>query len=125
MVKPDIEPISVESIGQPLLKAAVHGLLDLHRTTKCRRAKPLIETAGRVRIKRWGEVLTIPAVGHRPLTDLDPDSLLELVERMSFSEVACTIRRSAQKSSARSSSVRTTVPTGGPTPTRSIRRTTS
>jgi hypothetical protein len=55
--------------------------LDLaDRIAKRRRAKTLIETAERIRIERCVEVLTITAEGARPLADLNPDALLDLVE---------------------------------------------
>ena len=64
------------------IPAAVLAALDLaDRIAKRRRAKTLIETAGRIRIERRVEVLTITADGVMPLADLDPDTLLDLVER--------------------------------------------
>jgi hypothetical protein len=51
------------------------------RIAKRRRATTLIETAARIRIERRVEVLTITAEGARPLADLAPDALLELVRR--------------------------------------------
>lgn len=76
-----IDPVAVAALVVSI-QAAVLAALDLaDRIAKRRRAKTLIETAGRIRIERRVEILTITADGAKPLADLDPDALLELVER--------------------------------------------
>ena len=75
-----IDPVSVAALILSI-PAAVLTALDLaDRIAKRRRAKTLIETAVRIRIERRVEVLTITSDGARPLADLDPDTLLDLVE---------------------------------------------
>jgi hypothetical protein len=64
------------------IPGTVLAALDLaDRIAKRRRAKSLIETAGRIRIERRVDLLTVTVDGARPLADLDADALLELVER--------------------------------------------
>jgi hypothetical protein len=76
-----IDPIAVAALVLSI-PAALLAVLDLgDRIAKRRRAKKLIETAGRIRIERRVEVTTITADGARALADLDPDLLLDLVER--------------------------------------------
>lgn len=76
-----VDPVAIAALALsiPATVLAVLGLAD--RIAKRRRAKKLIEAAGRIRIERRVEVLTITAEGNRALADLDPDALLELVEK--------------------------------------------
>ena len=76
-----VGPVAVAALVLSIPGAAPAALDVVDRIAKRQRAKSLIETAGRIRIERRGEVLTITTEGPRPLADLDPDGLLELVER--------------------------------------------
>jgi len=76
-----VDPVAVTALALSI-PAAVLAVLDLaDRIAKRRRAKKLIEAAGRIRIERRVEVLTITADRATPLADLDPDTLLDLVEK--------------------------------------------
>ena len=76
-----IDPVAVSALVLSI-PAALLAVLDLaDRVGKRRRAKRLIESAARIRIERRVEVMTITADGARPLADLDPDLLLDLVEK--------------------------------------------
>jgi hypothetical protein len=76
-----IDPVAVAALVLSIPAAALAALDVADRIAKRRRARTLIETAGRIRIERRVEVLTLTADGPRPLADLDTDALLELVER--------------------------------------------
>jgi H+/gluconate symporter-like permease len=76
-----VDPVSVAALVVSI-PAAVLAALDLaDRIAKRRRAKALIETAGRIRIERRVEVWTVTADGTRSVADLDPDALLALIEK--------------------------------------------
>ena len=75
------DPIAVAGLVLAIPGAVLAALDVVDRIAKRRRAKALIETAGRIRIERRVEVLTITVEGPRALADLDPDRLLEWVER--------------------------------------------
>ena len=76
-----VDPVAVAALVLSI-PSALPAVLDVaDRIAKRRRATTLIETAARIRIERRVEVLTITADGARPLADLDPDALLELVRR--------------------------------------------
>jgi hypothetical protein len=76
-----VDPVAVAALVLSIPAAALAALDVADRIAKRRRARTLIETAGRIRIERRVEVLTITADGPRPLADLDADALLEFVER--------------------------------------------
>lgn len=76
-----VDPAAVAALVLSI-PVALLAVLDLGDwIAKCRRSKKLIETDGRIRIERRVEVTTVTTDGARPLADLDPDLLLDLVER--------------------------------------------
>ncbi|WP_295391924.1 hypothetical protein [uncultured Thiodictyon sp.] len=76
-----VDPVAVAGLILAI-PGAVLTVLDIaDRIAKRRRAKALVEAAARIRIEHRVEVLTVTLDGNRPLADLDPDALLELVGR--------------------------------------------
>jgi hypothetical protein len=64
------------------IPGGVLAVLDVaDRIAKRRRAKALIEAAGRVRRERRVEIMAVTADGLKVLAELDADSLLALVDR--------------------------------------------
>jgi len=76
-----VDPVAVAALVLSIPSALLAVLDVADRIAKRRRATTLIETAARIRLERRVEVLTITADGARPLADLDPDALLDLVRR--------------------------------------------
>jgi len=76
-----IDPVAVATLVVTI-PGAVLAVRDMaERIVKRRRAKDLIATAGRLRIERRVEILTVTLEGPQALADMDPDALLDLIEQ--------------------------------------------
>ncbi|MBK1648465.1 hypothetical protein [Rhabdochromatium marinum] len=76
-----IDPVAVATLVVSI-PGAVLAVRDMaERIAKRRRAKDLIATAGRLRIERRVEILTVTLEGPRALADMDPDAVLDLIEQ--------------------------------------------
>jgi hypothetical protein len=76
-----VDPVAIAALALSIPATVLAALDVADRIAKRRRVQRLIETAGRIRIERRVEVLTVTAEGARPLAELDADAVLELVER--------------------------------------------
>ncbi|EGV33789.1 hypothetical protein ThidrDRAFT_0478 [Thiorhodococcus drewsii AZ1] len=76
-----IDPVAVATLVVTI-PSAVLAVRDMaERIVKRRRAKDLIATAGRLRIERRVEILTVTLEGPQALADMDPDLVLDLIEQ--------------------------------------------
>lgn len=76
-----IDPVAVAALLLSI-PGAVLAVVDLtDRIAKRRRAKALIEAAGRMRSERRVEIVALTPDGPKALAELDADGLLALVER--------------------------------------------
>lgn len=74
-----LDPVAVAALVLSI-PATVLTVMDIaDRIAKRRRARALIETAGRIRGTRRVEVMVVTISGPAPLADLEPDALLDLI----------------------------------------------